>query len=210
MIVFPAIQIVGCCVFCLRASLAVGAFGSSEEERFVAELLASKSEVVRKALLFTRKELVTDKTEKAVTAEAERLFDQGRNPEALSAYRLAHQIAGQVGDKDGVARIARGVGDIECAQGKYSLALESYSRSLKLGEELEDKEMMALALKSIRSTLVWQGEYKKAFGYYQKSLKLGEACRSSKIIALALNGIGLRRHISKPEHAGEQDPVTRL
>jgi CHAT domain-containing protein/Tfp pilus assembly protein PilF len=162
----------------------------ASEDELAASLVAAGSEDERRALLVSEKELVTVELQKALVRHGQRLSNQGGYGQALIIYRLALQIAEQLGDQRGVAITLRNIGIVYRSQGDYMQALEYYRKSLKLAEKVGDRSLIAPALNNIGVVHALQGDYAQALEYYQKSLKLREEIGDKAALAPALNNIG--------------------
>ncbi|MGH9899348.1 MAG: tetratricopeptide repeat protein, partial [Pyrinomonadaceae bacterium] len=121
----------------------------SSEEELAAALVEAKTDVERKTMLESAKDLVTVELGKALFSQGRRLYEQGNYPKALIIYQLALDMSNRFEDKRVIADSLRGIGTVHDSQGNYTLALEYYQRSLKLTEELGDKTGIARALNNI-------------------------------------------------------------
>jgi CHAT domain-containing protein/lipopolysaccharide biosynthesis regulator YciM len=157
----------------------------------LAHALASvKTDVERSALLTAEKELVTERLVREMIRQGSRLRSQGNYPEALARFRLAQNVAEQIGDKAGIASTLNNIGFVHYLQGNYPLALEHYQKSLALSEAIGDKAGITNTLLGIGNVHNGQGNYARALEHYQKSLALSEDLGDKTRIARALIGIG--------------------
>jgi CHAT domain-containing protein/Tfp pilus assembly protein PilF len=139
----------------------------------LAEALArTNREAERTTLLEEEKELLMVGLVRALTSKGNRFFSQGDYQQALDVYRLAHSIADQIGDQDGIARVLNNIGIIHYRQGEYAQALERYQQSLAMSKSLEDQAGIARALINIGTVHSEQGNYAQALMHYQKSLAM--------------------------------------
>src|SRR5437016_9923078 len=87
--------------------VSVIASGNSVAAKLISDLLAAKTEPMRKELLEQRKEFVTLEVEKGLVVWAERLSHENKNSEALSGYKLVSLVAEEIGDQEGIASALR-------------------------------------------------------------------------------------------------------
>ncbi len=163
---------------------------ASAEEDLAAALALLKTEDERSALLTAEKELVTGRFVQALNRQGASLRLQGNYPEALARFRLAQNIAEQIGDKAGIASTLIGIGIVHSSQGDYAQALEHYRKSLAMSEALGDKVGIARALNGIGIVHSSQGNYAQALEHYQQSLAMSEALGDKNKISVPLNNIG--------------------
>jgi CHAT domain-containing protein/Tfp pilus assembly protein PilF len=149
-----------------------------------------KTDAERSALLTAEKELVTEKLVRELIRQGGRLYSQGNTQDALARFRLAQNIAEQIGDKAGMASALNKIGNVHYSQSNYAQALEQYQKSLGMSEALGDKAGIASTLRGIGNVHCSQGNYAQAREHYQKSLALSEALGDKDGSARALNGIG--------------------
>ena len=157
----------------------------------LADTLASfKTDVERSALLAAEKELVTENLVRELTRHGSRLRSQGNYPEALARYRIAQNIAEQIGDQAGMADTLINIGIVHESQSDYAQAIERYQKSLSLSEASGNKAGASRALLNIGIAYYSQGDYAQAIEHYQKSLSLSEALGDNTGVSKALNNIG--------------------
>src|SRR5262249_39603119 len=86
-------------------------------------LVKAKSEAERAGLLAEEKELVGVELGRALLTQGQQLNGQGNYKRAIDIYKLALEIAGQLGDKGVTANALRGIGNAHSSQGNYTEAL---------------------------------------------------------------------------------------
>lgn len=162
----------------------------SGEEELAVELVEAKTEVARRALLEERAESVNAELVTALTGRARALIARGEFPLALEVLDLTAKIAGQLGDKAGVATAVRLTGNIHSARGDYQQAFESYRRSLELAGEIGDKTGVAGTLNNLGIVYDKVGDSERALEHYERCLSLASEIKHPQIITLALNNLG--------------------
>ncbi len=126
-------------------------------------LVTVKTTAERSALLAEEKELVTERLVREVNRQGNRLRSQGNYPEALARYRLAQNIAEQIGDKAGIASTLNNIAIVHDSQGNYAQALEHFQKSLALSEALGSKA-------EANNTLIGMGNASRLQGNYAQAL----------------------------------------
>jgi len=160
------------------------------EDDLANALTLLKTDDERSALLTEEKELVTERLVREMIRQGSSLSSQGNYPEALARFRLAQNIAEQIGDKAGIASALTNIGNVHYQRSNYAQALEHYQRSLTLSEEIEDKTGIASALRGIGNVHFRRGSYAQALEHYQRSVTLSEAVGDTIGIYRALGSIG--------------------
>ena len=153
-------------------------------------LVAAKTEEERAALLAGEKELVTGELRRVLLNQGNRLFNQSNYPQALTVYRLAQDIAEQIGDQAGIAFTLYNKGEVHRLLSNYPQALEAYQKAQMTFEALGNQERFAATLNSMGLIHFSQGNYAQAMEFYQKSLTLKEALEDKAGAARTLLNIG--------------------
>ena len=118
------------------------------------------------------------------------LLIDGKYGPAFDIYRLAEQVAQQIGDKEGIATTALNIGSVYYFQGNYDLALENYRRAQKLFVSLANAPEAAQSQFGIALTLQAQKKPTEALKVFEQALKEFEALNDRNRIADTLAGIG--------------------
>src|SRR5215475_4818443 len=92
---------------------------SAQIDDLAATLVATTSSRERDTLLVTRKELVTPDLRKSLVRTGNAQMMSGEYARALEIYKIAENVAGRIGDKDGLAAAAMNIGTVYYFQGKY-------------------------------------------------------------------------------------------
>jgi CHAT domain-containing protein/Tfp pilus assembly protein PilF len=163
----------------------------SATEDLAVALVKANTEAERIGLLAEEKDLMTAELGRALLTQGTQLYRQGSYKRAIDIYKLALEIAEQLGDKGVTANALRGIGIVHRSQGNYTEALEHYQKSLKISEEISDKVGIASALHSIAIIYYSQGNYTEALERYRRSLRIYEEIGDKLGIARSLNNIGL-------------------
>jgi CHAT domain-containing protein/Tfp pilus assembly protein PilF len=147
----------------------------SLEEDLAWRLIEAKTDQERVALMSAEKDLLTSKLSKALIIQARRELYQSSYPQALVIFRVAQEVADQIGDKEGIADVLLGFAQVDAGQGNFPKALENFQAALTKYEEVENKESVAFALEQIGSVYRRLGDHALALDYTQKSLSVAEA-----------------------------------
>ena len=168
--------------------------GAVAEKELAALLAAANTDAERQRLLTQEHELLTVELREALLKQVETLRLKGSYPQALVLLDVARRVAEQINDRDGLASVLRGIGNIHVRQGNHSLAEKYFQESLELSEALGDKALMARALSGIADVLRFRGKYSESLDYYRRSLALREELGDQLDIARALGNIGVLYH----------------
>lgn len=161
-------------------------------EENLAQMLTSEiTDEERQKLLEKEKELVTKELVRALNERAENLRLQSNYRQAFIACQLAQEIAKQIGDRIGLAKVLENLGNIRIDRGEYKLALKCLHEVLAISSQEKDKETIASTLNSIGNVYSDQGNYALALEFYRKSLAEYEAIGDKLGIANVLNDIGI-------------------
>jgi CHAT domain-containing protein/predicted negative regulator of RcsB-dependent stress response len=154
-------------------------------------LVKAKSEEARTGLMSADKELVTAELVYALNSQGSSIFNRGDYPLAMTACQIALKIAGEIGDKPGVAAALYSIANIYWAQTNYAQAMENYQKSLAISETLGDQYGIARAVSNMGNIYAKQNNYTKALENYQKALSLLEPLDNKTAIAGTLNNIAV-------------------
>jgi CHAT domain-containing protein/Tfp pilus assembly protein PilF len=147
----------------------------SLEEDFGIRLIEAKTEQERLTLMSSKKDLITPKLRKALVIQARRELYQSNYAQALEVFRIAQLVADQIDDKEGIADVLFGFGQVDAGQGNFSKALENFHAASAKYEEVGNKEYVAFAFEQIGAVYRRLGDYGLALEYSQKSLAVAEA-----------------------------------
>ncbi|HJQ71048.1 MAG TPA: tetratricopeptide repeat protein [Blastocatellia bacterium] len=175
------------------SSFAESRFQSGDEaaiRALIERYLAAKTDEERQRLLTGERESLSVETRKALIRQGTQLSSKGDFSQALSLFQLAHKVAEQIGDKEGIAAALRVMAVIHTRRGDYALALEYCQKSLEMFEALSDKAGIAGVLNNIGIIHQSQDNYALAMEYHQKSLAIREALGDKAAISGSLNNIG--------------------
>ncbi|MGA9773081.1 MAG: CHAT domain-containing tetratricopeptide repeat protein [Blastocatellia bacterium] len=137
-----------------------------------AALAAAKTDEERKQLIEQGGELITINLQRALLKQGDSLLVQSSYAQALAIYTLAHGIAEQLNDQEGIIQALRSLGKVHTEQSSYTQAINYLEKSLKLSQDIGSKADIAKALNNIGSIYFYQGHYTQAVEYYQRSLRL--------------------------------------
>ncbi|MFN2511369.1 MAG: tetratricopeptide repeat protein [Pyrinomonadaceae bacterium] len=154
-------------------------------------LVKAETEAERAGLLAEEKELVTVELVRALGSQGERFQGQGNYPQALATHRLAHKLAGQLGDKTGLARALNSLGIAHWAQGDYAPALQNFQQSLALSQMLNDQAAVAGTLRNLGNLQYVQGNWDQAAELFRQGLRLSETLGDRLGVARGLGSLGV-------------------
>ncbi|HKE55121.1 MAG TPA: CHAT domain-containing tetratricopeptide repeat protein [Pyrinomonadaceae bacterium] len=163
---------------------------SAQIDDLAATLVATTSSQERDALLVTRKELVTPDLRKSLVRTGNAQMMSGEYARALEIYKIAENVAGRIGDKDGLAAAAMNIGTVYYFQGKYDLALDRYATARKLSLETQNSYEAAKALAGMALIYRSQQNDDAALDSYELALKEFTSLNNQEEMANALNEIG--------------------
>lgn len=161
------------------------------EKELAASLAAAKTDDERRRLLTDERELLTVELLRALMEQADVLRMKGSFEQSLVVLDVARRAAEQLGDKDGIATVLRGIGVIHSRRGDYARAMEYYRESLALSEASGDKAGIARTLDNIGIVHRSQGNYAQALDCYRRSLTLKEELGDKAGVAVTLNNLGI-------------------
>ncbi|HEV2669074.1 MAG TPA: tetratricopeptide repeat protein, partial [Blastocatellia bacterium] len=163
----------------------------STYDEIAAALAAAGSEPRRAALLAEERELVTAELVRAlIVKQGHRFLNQQDYSQALAIYRLAHSIAEQLGDREGIAIAQNYLGTAYCWLGDDTQGFVYLQKSLASYKALGDMLQVSNRLNQI-GILYWErGNYGRALEYFQRGLAHDEAMPNKRGIADKLGGIG--------------------
>lgn len=164
---------------------------ASAEKELAASLAATKTDEERQRLLTEGRELLTVELLRALMEQADVLRMKGSFEQSLVVLDVARRAAEQVGDKEGIATVLRGIGVIHSRRGDYARAMEYYRESLALSEASGDKAGIARTLDNIGIVHRSQGDYAQSLDCYRRSLALKEELGDKAGVALTLNNLGI-------------------
>ena len=139
-----------------------------------AEALVAATPPERQRLLLSETELVSVALRRALVGEGNALYVEGQYQEALGVYRLAHTVAVQIKDREGIAVTLLNIGSAYFEQGSYERALENYQQALTLFEELKAGTDTAATLYAIALVYKEQGRTAQALELLQRALRQSE------------------------------------
>jgi CHAT domain-containing protein/Tfp pilus assembly protein PilF len=153
-------------------------------------LIATKTAQERATLLAEEKGLASVELRKALIGQGDQLRFQGRYPQALIIYQFAHDIAENIGDRQGIAASLNNAALAYRMQGDYGLAKNYFQRSLHIHQELGNKDGVARSLNNIGLVYALQSDHGPALEYFRKSLVLKQELGDKASIGSTLTSIG--------------------
>ncbi len=163
---------------------------ATEVRELVRELLKTTSTEERNTLLAARKELLTIALRRALIMQGNGLLVAGKYSEALDIYTLAHSIAGQINDREGLASASLNIGTVNYFQGNHAVALERYQQARALFISVGNQAESAKALSGLALIYKEQRKDREALNAYQQVFKEFEALADKEEMANALSGMG--------------------
>ena len=162
----------------------------AEFENLATTLVTLKSQQEREQLLTKNRALMTPDLRKALIRQGNSQLLAGRYSTAFDIYGLAHSIAEQIGDKEGVATASLDLGTVYYFQANYPAALEHYKKARDLFTEVSNHYESAKALSGLGLIYKEQGREKEALATYQQALTEFRSLGDTEEIANTLNTIG--------------------
>ena len=133
-------------------------------------------------------------TPSAVTARA--LLGAGSMLEAVGdddaagrRYLAALGVSETLGDRLGIARACRHIGNAAIGRGQYAAAIDWYTRSRDLGVELGDTELIGGAVSNLGSVAYFQGDLVHAERCWSETATIFRDRHDSNRLATALNNL---------------------
>src|SRR6185312_9003428 len=176
-------------IFVIVLSLEVCAQTGEAVENLAAELMKAQSDQ-RTTLLAENKPLVTTELGKELIKQGNLLLLSGRYSPALDVYLLAHKVAEQIGDREGIATASLDLGTTLYFQGNFGLALERYRKARELFTNAGNQLEAAKALSGLALIYKELQRNNEALKVYEEVLKEFEALNDNEEIANTLNNIG--------------------
>lgn len=161
----------------------------SAYDDMAAAFAALKTEAERTALLVEQKELVSENLIVPLDARGDRLVIQGDYVQALFYYRLAHEVARQIGESEMMASTLGSIAEVHRQQGEFEQALDYFGRSLKLREAAGHKAGMGIVHNNLGTLYRQLGNFELALDHYRQSLRFKRESGSS--IAATLGNMGV-------------------
>jgi CHAT domain-containing protein/Flp pilus assembly protein TadD len=162
----------------------------SEFEDLATTLVTLESPQEREQLLAKNRALMTPDLRKALIRHGNSQLLAGRYSTALDIYKVAQNIAEQIGDKEGVATAWLDIGSVYYFQANYPAALEHYQKARNLFTEVTNHYESAKALSGLALIYKEQRRETEALAALQQVLdefmKLGD----NEEVANTLNTIG--------------------
>src|ERR1044072_9164638 len=143
----------------------------AEFENLATTLVPTQSQQEREKLLDKNKALVTPDLRKALIRRGNAQLLAGRYSTAFEIYGIAHNIAAQIGDKEGVATAWLDIGTVYYFQANYPAALEHYQKALDLLIEVTNNYESAKALSGLALIYKEQRRETEALAALQQVLK---------------------------------------
>ena len=136
-------------------------------------------------------------TSESRKAEADRLFEQGRQqlsaeePDAaLQSWQQALTIYQEIGDRLGEAASLGSLGNIYNSLGEYEKAIDYFEQSLPIFQQLDNRQGEASSLNNLGLAYQNLGEYEKAIDYFEQSLPIFQQLGSYQEEANSLKYLG--------------------
>jgi hypothetical protein len=115
-------------------------------------LISAATDEERKALLDSKKQLVTSELLTALMSKGNHSLGEGQHSRALTIFAVAKAVAEQIQDRAAVARTLVASGRVYMAKDEDGPALELFREGLTESEKIQDKAGIARALNNIGIT----------------------------------------------------------
>jgi len=162
----------------------------SEIHDLAATLVTLKSPQEREQLLAKNRALMTPALRRALINQGNSQLMAGRYSTAFDIYGLAHNVAEQIGDKEGVATASLDIGTVYYFQANYPAAAEHYQKARDLFTEVPNHYEAAKALSGLALIYKEQRRETDALAAFQQVLKEFTSLGNKEEIANTLNEIG--------------------
>ncbi|HSD48134.1 MAG TPA: tetratricopeptide repeat protein, partial [Pyrinomonadaceae bacterium] len=162
----------------------------AEVDGLAATLVTLKSEEERQQVLAKNQPLLTPNLRRALIIRGNSQLLAGRYSTAFDIYGIAHNIAEQIGDKEGVATAWLDIGSVYYFQANYPAALEHYKKARDLFIEVSNQYEAAKALSGLALIYKEQRRETEALAAYQQVFTEFKSLGDAEETANALNMIG--------------------
>lgn len=160
-----------------------------EFESFALQIVNTPAQQ-RTELLASHPKLITAGLRRELVRRGNMLLIDGKYAPAFDLYQLAHKVAEQISDKEGLAATALNIGSVYYFQGNYQLAAEHYRKAQGLFESLANRLEAAKALYGL--ALIYQAQRKLAESLkaFEQALREFETLNDRNEIVNTLAEIG--------------------
>ncbi|MGB5608030.1 tetratricopeptide repeat protein, partial [Eudoraea sp.] len=115
--------------------------------------------------------------------------DKGDSDKAIYNYKVGHEIAKELGNKDLSLRIINNLAGENAYKGDYAHALTGYLEAIEIAEEIDDKKMLSIMNENIANLYASQKDYEQSLDFYKKVKKINGELGNEIIIAETLSNL---------------------
>jgi CHAT domain-containing protein len=162
----------------------------SQIDDFATLLITTTSPQDRSNLLASKKDLLTPDLRRSLIRQGNVHLMAGQYGSAFDIYRLAKNIAEQIGDQEGVAAASLDIGTVYYFQANYPAALEQYRKARQLFSQVNNKYESAKALSGLALIYKEQRHDAQALEALQQTLAEFTELSDKEEMANALSSIG--------------------
>jgi len=141
---------------------------------------------------------VLAQTTDARKAEADRLFQQGREQvqpsqfeAAFKSFQQALIIYREIKDRQGEGKALGNLGGVYISLGDYAKGIEYEQQWLAIAREIKDRQSEGKALGNLGVAYISLGNYAKAIEYLQQLLAIAREIKDRKIEGVTLGNLGV-------------------
>lgn len=160
-----------------------------EIESFALQIVNTPAQQ-RTELLAAHPKLITAGLRRELVRRGNILLIDGKYAPAFDLYQLAHKVAEQISDKEGLAATALNIGSVYYFQGNYELAAEHYRKAQGLFGSLANRLEAAKALYGLALTYHAQRNSAESLKTFEQALKEFETLNDRNEIVNTLAEIG--------------------
>ena len=160
-----------------------------EIESFALQIVNTPAQQ-RTELLAAHPKLMTAGLRRELVRRGNILLIDGKYAPAFDLYQLAHKVAEQISDKEGLAATALNIGSVYYFQGNYELAAEHYRKAQGLFASLANRLEAAKALYGLALTYQAQRKLAESLKAFEQALREFETLNDRNEIVNTLAEIG--------------------
>jgi CHAT domain-containing protein/tetratricopeptide (TPR) repeat protein len=167
----------------------------SDHEKLAAHFLSLETEAELKAAVETNLKELTEEFFTNFRALGDGQRERGNFTESLRTFRMIHDIAVVIDNKNWISIALGRIGAVYREQGEFAKAREFLEKSLKMAEAIGDRRAVGLAANSLGNLFFMQGDTESALVFYQKTHDIFAELKNDLNVSRALNNIANIRQL---------------